>query len=543
VTLTGPAGLGPLLAEAGDGARFILETARDLRQPASLARAHANVAQRRRERSTSFLVLLQRGVYQHPSSPYLALLRVAGIELGDVQRLVQTEGLEGALGVLLDAGVYLSLDELKGRRPARRGSATVPVPPGSLLNPLVRSGVRGRSGGSSGAPTSVPITAAHAHMAGQPMHLVEAAQGGASWARACWYVPGGAALVALLKFATGPSYPERWFSQLPLAAPALHPRYRLSAYAVRLAGFLAGRAFPAPEYAPPSEPVAVVHWLRDTLVSGRTPYLATNVSAALRACALAADQGVSLVGAYFSIGGEPLTSRRLAMLRASGATVTPYYAAMEAVNVATGCLAPEAPDDLHLLDEVNALIQPGEAAATAEGLFPDSLLFTALRPTAPLILLNASLGDVGQLSRRACGCLVDQLGWKQHLHTIRNPQKMTAAGMTFLDTDLARVLDEVLPARFGGGPTDYQLVEQEDPGGQSCLRLLVSPRVGTPDLAQVKEAFLATISAGSGAERVMGSIWRDADLLRVEQRQPQTGFSGKILHLHQAASSLQPVGR
>ena len=37
--------------------------------------------------------------------------------------------------------------------------------------------------------------------------------------------------------------------------------------------------------------------------------------------------------------------------------------------------------------------------------------------------------------------------------------------MTFLDSDVIRVLEEVLPARFGGGPTDFQLVEQEDDDG------------------------------------------------------------------------------
>lgn len=33
--------------------------------------------------------------------------------------------------------------------------------------------------------------------------------------------------------------------------------------------------------------------------------------------------------------------------------------------------------------------------------------------------------------------------------------------MTFLDTEVIRVLEEVLPARFGGSPTDCQLVEDD----------------------------------------------------------------------------------
>jgi hypothetical protein len=104
--------------------------------------------------------------------------------------------------------------------------------------------------------------------------------------------------------------------------------------------------------------------------------------------------------------------------------------------------------------------------------------------------------------------------------------------MSFLDTDVIPVLEEVLPARFGGGPTDYQLVEDEGEAGEPRLRLLVSPRVGDVDPHAVAEAFLAAMSFGSGVERVMGLMWRQARLLRVERRAPLTAASGKILHLH-----------
>lgn len=33
-------------------------------------------------------------------------------------------------------------------------------------------------------------------------------------------------------------------------------------------------------------------------------------------------------------------------------------------------------------------------------------------------------------------------------------------------------------AEFGGGPGDYQLVEEEDGDGQTCLTLVVHPGVG-----------------------------------------------------------------
>ena len=73
------------------------------------------------------------------------------------------------------------------------------------------------------------------------------------------------------------------------------------------------------------------------------------------------------------------------------------------------------------------------------------------------------------------------MGWTTHLREIRSHEKLTAGGMTFLDTDLIRVLEEVLPARFGGAPTDYQLVEEEAAEGQPRVRLLVHPRIGAVD--------------------------------------------------------------
>ena len=104
--------------------------------------------------------------------------------------------------------------------------------------------------------------------------------------------------------------------------------------------------------------------------------------------------------------------------------------------------------------------------------------------------------------------------------------------MTFLDADLVRVLEDTLPARFGGSPVDYQLVEEEGAGGTARLRLLVHPRVGPLDTVQVMSTFLEAIGGISNAERVMGLAWRAGDLPTVERLSPRSTASGKILHLH-----------
>jgi hypothetical protein len=105
--------------------------------------------------------------------------------------------------------------------------------------------------------------------------------------------------------------------------------------------------------------------------------------------------------------------------------------------------------------------------------------------------------------------------------------------MAVLDTDVIRVLEEILPARFGGGPLDYQLVEDEAGDGRSLVRLLVHPAVGIVEEGAVAEAFLSALAQVSETQRLMATQWRQAGLPVVERRAPFVTGSGKVLHLHQ----------
>ena len=104
--------------------------------------------------------------------------------------------------------------------------------------------------------------------------------------------------------------------------------------------------------------------------------------------------------------------------------------------------------------------------------------------------------------------------------------------MTFLDTDVVRVLEEVLPAAFGGAATDYQLLEEEGPEGEPVLKLLAHPGLGALDEARLREVFFANVGRGSGVEKIMELTWKQAGLFRIERRPPVSTASGKILHLH-----------
>src|SRR5205085_10349069 len=112
-------------------------------------------------REIDFLDLARWAIYDFAPSPYRKLLDIAGCEQGDLERLVMAEGVEGALRILYARGVYLTVDEFKGRKPAIRGSSTVEVEPNLLRNPGAGFHMPSQTSGSRGLPIKVPISLGH----------------------------------------------------------------------------------------------------------------------------------------------------------------------------------------------------------------------------------------------------------------------------------------------------------------------------------------------------------------------------------------------
>jgi hypothetical protein len=335
--------------------------------------------------------------------------------------------------------------------------------------------------------------------------------------------------------------PRRWFSQVDPRRADVHPRYRLSARALHVGGLLAGVRLPLPLHVPLDDPLPIARWMARVLHDGGTPQLGTFASSAVRLCRAACDAGLDLHGARLTISGEPTTPARLASIQRSGARAVLRYGIAEAGLVGYGCAMPEAADDLHFLTDLHAVIQPGASGGPA-GLPPRALLLSSLRPKTRLTLLNVSLGDQATLVHRECGCPLGARGWNVHVHDVRSYEKLTAGGMAFPDAEVIRILEDVLPARFGGGPTDYQLSEEEGPDGSARLRLRVRPTLAAVDLEAVGQVFLDAIASGTGTERVMGLAWRQSGLLRVEREAPRMTSAGKILHLSQARTGRDGAG-
>jgi hypothetical protein len=357
------------------------------------------------------------------------------------------------------------------------------------------------------------------------------ARNGQHWLKADWEILGAGARFRLLKYAAFGAPPARWFSQLDPDSSELDPIFRWGDRAVRWGSRLAGVALPRPIYAPVNDPIRLARWMRDMLRRGQVPHLFSFPSSAVSLCRRASEAGISLEGAQLTIGGEPVTEARLATIREVGVTALPRYGSMECGPIGYGCLCPDTADDVHLQHDLHALIQAGPAGE-ALGFPPGALFVSTLHPAAPFVMINVSMGDQATISRRRCGCPLQTQGWGTHLHGVRSFEKLTGTGMTFFDIDVIRVLEEVMPARFGGFPTDYQLLEQESEKGEPQLRLLVHPELGPMNTDEVAETFLSAIGATNRLYRMMESCVREARILKVERRIPQSTRSGKILHLH-----------
>jgi hypothetical protein len=202
----------------------------------------------------------------------------------------------------------------------------------------------------------------------------------------------------------------------------------------------------------------------------------------------------------------------------------------ELARIGVACAQPGAVDDVHLLLDKLAFVQRERELPGGRGSI-GALHLTTLLPSCPKLMLNVEVDDYGHVEQRACGCAIGELGLTLHLSDIRSYDKLTTEGMNFSADDLVTLIEAVLPARFGGSPADYQLVEEEV-DGLTRVGIVVSPRLGPVDENSVIETVLAGLSSGPSYRAMMASIWRDGETLRVLRREPHATESAKVLPLH-----------
>jgi hypothetical protein len=493
-----------------------------LREPISVETAKAFVQDRMARRTELFLGMLERAVFQNPRSPYGRLLREAGCELGDVRWLVAQEGLEGALYRLREAGVYVTYEEFKGRATAARGGRAFSFRDSDFDNPLTQRHFWSNSGGTGGRPTRVPMNLEHIEQSAPHWALWFAAHGWIGQPLVFWTPFYAAVVNRQLMCAKFGSRFVRWLADGH--SGSVRDRF-VSTCVHRLVRRAA--AFPRPEPCVPGDAAKVGEILHGMASEGRGLCVVTSPSAAVRASVAAQERGLRLEGVSFLLGAEPLTPARKGTIEACGAKAVPTYGFSEGGSLGSQCPNAQVADDVHVSLDAFAVIQrPREAG---NGDLGEALLLTSLRPACPKIMLNTEIGDSAVLEARRCGCLFDELGYFQHLHTIRSFQKLTAEGATILTADLYPLLETVLPGKFGGAPGDYQLIEEQNRSGLTRYCLVVSPRVGAVEAERLMQGFLEELGKLRDPYRLMIQMWLQARVLHVRREHPLATSRGKVL--------------
>lgn len=503
-----------------------------LGDPLTLEEARERIRRQLDEREERFLRVVQRGVYEHAKSPYLPLLREARCEFGDLRDAVRRRGLEGALLDLRRAGVYVTFEQFKGREPIVRPGVELHPSDRDFGNPFLEPHYYSETGGSTGAGTRIPHELGHLAAQAVAEMITDHAHDVLDGPRAVWrgILPDGSGINTILRSARYGRTLDRWFAHELPRWRGVASKYVLATYGAIAMGRAHGVRIPWPERVRLDEAHVVARWMERALRESGRCLVCTIASRALRVCVAAQTEGIDLTGATFRVGGEPFSPAKHAGVERTGARAYATYGFVEIGRIGMGCPRPLEPNDVHLVTTMCALVQHARELPDS-GVEVPTLVFTSLSPAGPKILLNAECDDSGVVETRHCGCPLEELGLTTHLRRMRSFRKLTTEGVSILGSDMERILEEVLPSRFGGSPIDYQLLEVEDADGRTRLDLLVSPSVRIDDESVVVNVILEELEKTSAAARAGSSVWAQARAIRLRRAEPRRTPRGKLMNL------------
>ncbi len=494
-----------------------------LRRHTSFRDCLAELSLRVGNREANFLSAVRHGVLANPRNPCARLLRHAGISLGDIERNVAAKGIERTLTDLMEAGVYLSLDEFKGHRPLERFGRVIEFTKADVLNPRAGRAFGVDTGGSQSKPSRLPMGLDHLDEAGINLGLCLHVNGTDHGPLIVWFplppVPSG--LLNSLRYATMDLAPRHWFAQTRRTTPLQW----LMTYGTLFLGRMFGRPLPAPELVPMENAGRVVRAAARLAARHGRCTVNTYVSSALRTARAAASAGISLDKVTFITSSEPLTLERRRAIEASGASVSQIYWISEVGIVAAGCpWCTSAADEMHLwTDSIAAVTGCPTRPGGRDGL----AYFTPLLGSCPTAVINLEMGDMVSFSERDCACELGKAGLKTMVSDVRSVRRITAEGMTISERELVELVDRVLPERFGGDPGHYQVVEHAEKTAR--ITLLVDPALGHIEESAVRHAFIEHLM-----ERhvTMGAVLSQSNTIHVVRRPPYSTAAGKVHPIH-----------
>jgi hypothetical protein len=500
-----------------------------LQDSLSLSQAHEIVSRGLIERHDNFLRMLKENVFDNPSSPYLPLMRAAHCELGDVQKIISQAGLERALVTLRKEGVYFSFEEYKGRVPVVRSGQEIPVNSDDFRSANLAGIHKVETGGSTGAAMQIGMRIDHVAALVPARMLAFEANGLRGLPSAIWMgvFPDHSGPNNILRGLKSGQVPLRWFANV-VTPDGIGQRLRAKIYnrAIVDIGRFSGNLIPRPERLNLNEAIVAAQWISDTLKSCGKCFLYCHVSKGVRVAVAAADASIDLTGATFVLAGEPVTPGKVAAITRAGGRVVPVYAFSEHGSIGFGCANSIFEDEVHVCQDTIEVIQHPRKVP-GHDIEVEALHLTSLSPTAPNILINVETDDCGVIEDRDCGCQMQSYGFRKHISHIRSFQKLTGEGVTLIGSDAIRALEEVLPARFGGSPLDYQLIEEEQENGLTCISLVIDPKVSIESDRDVIETFVTATGYHD-----LQQVWNSDNSLRVRRQKPILTERGKMNPIH-----------
>lgn len=509
------------------------------RDPVRVDDARATVRAEVERRGERFLTALDALVWPFPDGPLHQLLVAAGLEAGDVRGLVGDRGLVASLEHLRDVGVYVSYEEQQGKQPIVRGSTRIDADPSSFFNPIVPADYMATTGGSRSKGTPVELSFRWQRRQGVQRAIQHSLLGTTGAPTAVWLpvFPSAAGYGAVMKQAAGGNRPERWFSQIPVDLAGIESHKQLANRAIPALNALARTGLPSPEHVPSSDPEPVVRWMVDAVERAGTAAIAGYATSITAAARWAIEQDVRLDGVVAFPASEPVTSGKLAAIRASGMQALPAYAFVPEGTIAIGC--PSLGDEeYHVWDQDLAVVT--RRRDRGDGTEVDALCWTSLAIEAPRVLLNVENDDFGRLDHDlGCDCPLGDLGLRTRLSDIRGMSKVVAAGISIDGSTFDHLCEELLPARIGGGPGDYQFVE-DDTGGSTVIQLRIRPTVGVVDIDAALRIVRAEIERDEFGV-LASSVWGDDGHVRVVRTDPIITRAGKQLAFERLSPTTRPA--
>jgi hypothetical protein len=505
-----------------------------LRERVTVEQAREEIKKALQSREERFLELVHTRVYQVPNSPYLKLLKFAGCDFCDLESHVRRHGLERTLEQLAREGVYLTAAEFKGKQEVVRGGGCFRVTVNDFDRRDASPGLITQSSGTRNQPVRTSVALDWLALRTPLFAVFLDAHDLFTRAHAIYepILPVTVGVHNVLHHAKFGITTDCWFAcKIPSRTRFEAWYHEFMTSLVVLTGRMLGHRLPKPRFIDVSQIDQIIHWISEQRNKRKGCCIKATTSNAVRIARVALEMGVSLEGTRFVSTGEPLTEAKHEIINRAGASAIPRYSYGGGISVGLGCANRAFTDEVHVNEHLLAMIR-SPRDISSDGLIVHPLLCTTLSPLAPRLLLNVDNGDYATLMKRDCGCGLERVGLTLHMHNIRSYEKFTGEGMNYFYGDLFELFENTLPSEFGGGPGDYQLVEEEDNGGQTRLTLVVHPDVQELNEERVLARLRAALANGSRGNRFMTGVWENAGTFRVKREIPHASPRGKILPLH-----------